>query len=53
MSEQPHRLAVVVVAVWLAAQAIALVRGLLPLPPPLGPTCRGGCSATRRRSSAR
>ncbi|MFZ6184599.1 hypothetical protein [Nannocystis pusilla] len=36
MSEQPHRLAVVVVAVWLAAQAIALIRGLLPLPPPLG-----------------
>ncbi|WAS99149.1 hypothetical protein [Nannocystis punicea] len=36
MSEQPHRLAVVVVAVWLSVQAIALLRGLLPLPPPWG-----------------
>jgi hypothetical protein len=36
MSEVPHRLAVVIVAVWSAAQAIALVRALLPLPPPIG-----------------
>ncbi|MBZ5712541.1 hypothetical protein [Nannocystis pusilla] len=36
MSEVPHRLAVGIVGVWLAAQAIALVRGLSPLPPPLG-----------------
>lgn len=36
MSERPHKLAVAVVAVWLTVQAVALVRGLLPLPPPLG-----------------